>query len=462
MIHRILPDRGGLGAKRAASLALVVSLLSFSPRALAQAPPQDPPPQTQKSDSADALSGRRLELRGMQDTIEASQEQRAKIEAEVASIRTDRAKLSTALVDLVQTIDGRERKISEAEARLDTLTGSEEAIRRSLASRRQVIAEILAALQRMGRKPPPALLVAPEDMLAAIRTSMMLGSVLPEMRAETEALASDLSDLLQLRRSIATERDSLAGDVEKLGVDRQRLAALIDARQSALAAAEEALGAENARAAELAKQAASLKDLIARMETENAAAARGAEAARKSDEAQKAAQAAAPEAQRKLAMAPFKDPARLAPASAFADTKGLLPLPVAGSLQRGFGAPDGFGGAEKGMLIATRPQAVVASPCDGWAAYAGPYRTYGQLLIINAGQGYYIILAGMDRINVNVGQFILAGEPVAVMGDGSAKTAAAIAIGAAQPILYIEFRKDGAAIDPGPWWAKPELQKVRG
>jgi septal ring factor EnvC (AmiA/AmiB activator) len=68
----------------------------------------------------------------------------------------------------------------------------------------------------------------------------------------------------------------------------------------------------------------------------------------------------------------------------------------------------------------------------------------------------------MDRINVNVGQFILAGEPVAVMGDGSAKTAAAIAIGGAQPILYVEFRKDGAAIDPGPWWAKPDIQRVRG
>jgi septal ring factor EnvC (AmiA/AmiB activator) len=81
---------------------------------------------------------------------------------------------------------------------------------------------------------------------------------------------------------------------------------------------------------------------------------------------------------------------------------------------------------------------------------------------VNAGQGYYVILAGMERINVNVGQFILAGEPVAVMGDGSAKTAAAIAIGAAQPILYVEFRKDGTAIDPGPWWAKPDMQRVRG
>ena len=416
----------------------------------------------QPDDKTDQLNVHKLELRGMQDTLQASQAQRAKIEAEVDSIRNDRAKLAAALVSLVQTIDDRERKVSAAESRLDTLTGSEEAIWRSLASRRSVIAEVLAALQRMGRKPPPALLVAPEDVLAAIRTSMMLGAVLPEMRSETEALASDLSDLLRLRHSIAAERDSLASETAKLGLDRQRLAALIDARQSALAAAEQALGAERDRAAALAKQAASLKDLIAKMESEIGAAARGAEAARQADAAQKAAAANPTEAERKLAMAPFKDPARLAPVTAFVNTKGLLPMPAAGSLQRGFGAPDGFGGVEKGVLIATRPEAIVSSPCDGWAAYAGPYRTYGQLLIINAGQGYYIVLAGMDRINVNVGQFILAGEPVAVMGDGSAKTAAAIAIGAAQPILYIEFRKDGAAIDPGPWWVKPELQKVRG
>ncbi|PNG26001.1 murein hydrolase activator EnvC family protein [Methylocella silvestris] len=445
------PDRFGF--------ALACCVAGAASLGFAQTAAPNPPA---GGEAYDMLSGRRLELRGMQDTIGAAEEQRAKIESEAASIRTDRAKLTTALVDLVRQIDERERAIAEAEQRLDTLTGSEEAIRRSLASRRSVIAEVLASLQRMGRKPPPALLVAPDDMLAALRASMMLGAVLPEMRAETEALASDLSDLLQLRKSIAAERDSLASEVAKLGLDRQRLAALIDARQAALAAAEKALSAENARAAELAKQAASLKDLIARMESEVAAAGRAAEEARKADEAQKAAQAAAPEAQRKIAMAPFKDPARLAPASAFPDTKGMLPVPVAGPVQRAFGAPDGFGGTEKGMLVATRANAIVVSPADGWAAYAGPYRSYGQVLIINAGQGYYIILAGMDRINVNVGQFLVAGEPVAVMGDGSAKTAAAIAIGAAQPILYVEFRKDGAAIDPGPWWAKPELQKVRG
>lgn len=444
-----------------ASLATLELYLVFS-ATMGFAAPQNQPTAQDLGQKGTELNSHRLELHGMEDTLEASQEQRRQIEAEIASISADRAKLAAALLEATRNVNASERKTGETEARLETLTGAEDAIKRSLASRRAVIAEVLASLQRMGRKPPPALLVSPEDMLGAIRTSMLLGSVLPQMRSETEALASDLTDLMQLRQSIAAERESLAKDGAKLRAERQRLAALVEARQSALSAAEQALGAERERALELGKQAASLKELIARMETDVAAAARAAEAARKADEMRTKKSETTPPAGVKTAAVPFKDPARLAPATSFIETKGLLPFPVTGSLQRGFGSVDGFGGTEKGLLIATRTEAIVTSPCDGWVSFAGPYRSYGQLLIINAGQGYYIILAGMDKINVNVGQFILAGEPVAVMGDGSVKTAAAIAIGALQPILYVEFRKDGVAIDPGPWWVKPELQKVRG
>ncbi len=157
-----------------------------------------------------------------------------------------------------------------------------------------------------------------------------------------------------------------------------------------------------------------------------------------------------------------KDPTRLKPTLAFADAKGTLELPAAGTIVKAFGAPDAYGGAEKGVSLATPPLATVASPVDGSVVFSGPYRTYGQLLIINAGGGYYVVLAGMDRINVATRQFVLAGEPVATMGDGAQRTATAAAIGAAQPILYIEFRKDGAAIDPGPWWAKADIEKARG
>jgi septal ring factor EnvC (AmiA/AmiB activator) len=404
-----------------------------------------------------------LQLRGIEDTIEASQEQRRKLEAEVETIRADRARLNAALIDTTANTQATETKIAEIERRLATLTGSEEAIRRSLASRRDVIAEVLAALQRMGRKPVPAVLMRPDDMLQAVRTSMLLGAVVPELRAETEALAGDLAELTHLRQAITTDRATLQASLTSLAAEQQRLAALVGARQASLAEAEKALDAERQRSAELARQATSLKDLIARMEGGSAAAAHAADEARKSDDAQRmAAEAESEDVKARIAAAPFKDPARLAPQIAFADAKGLLPMPAAGRTVKSFGDPDSFGGVEKGISITTRPSAVVASPTDGWVVFADAYRTYGKLLIINAGAGYYVVLAGMTRINVDVGQFVLAGEPVAAMGDGSVKTAAAIAIGSAEPILYVEFRKDGAAIDPGPWWAKPDMEKVRG
>jgi len=135
-------------------------------------------------------------------------------------------------------------------------------------------------------------------------------------------------------------------------------------------------------------------------------------------------------------------------------------LPVNGVKVREFGAADRLGGTEKGLSIATRSGAQVTAPCDGWVVYAGPFRSYGQLLILNAGGGYHVLLAGMERISVDLGQFVLTGEPVAVMGAGS-QTAALVAVGSSQPVLYVEFRKDGTPVDPSPWWAN-DSEKVRG
>ncbi len=129
---------------------------------------------------------------------------------------------------------------------------------------------------------------------------------------------------------------------------------------------------------------------------------------------------------------------------------------------REFGADDGFGGMTRGASIAARPRAVVTSPADGWVAFAGPFRSFGRLLILNAGSGYYLLLAGMDHISVEVGQFVLAGEPVATMGDVSSLSPAAGSIETNDPVLYVEFRKDGGSIDPGPWWARSQGEKVRG
>jgi septal ring factor EnvC (AmiA/AmiB activator) len=406
------------------------------------------------------IERRQQELRALEDEMRLTGEQRRKIEAEVEMIRSDRARLSSALVQTTARVQALEGRISEIERRMEASQAGEDAIRRSLEQRRDVIANVLAALQRLGRKPPPAILISTEDVLRAVRIAMMLGGLMPELRMEADALAADLAELIELRKRIAGERDQRRAELARLADERERVAAIMEARRDAQGMAERSLGAEQDRAVALARQALDLRELIARMEDETDGGKRAADAARAAEAERKRLALARPQDAGRPASP--GEPARLAPAMSFAQARGLLPLPVSGEIRKTFGAPDGFGGSERGLSIATRPGALVASPTDGWVAFSGPYRTYGQLLIINAGDGYYIVLAGMDRINVAVGQFVLAGEPVASMGDASGKTAAAIAIGAAEPVLYVEFRKDGAAIDPGPWWAKPEREKVRG
>ena len=334
-------------------------------------------------------------------------------------------------------------------------------MRASLDSRRADIVEVLAALQRAGRRTPPALLVRPEDALQSLRTAMLLGAVVPELRGRAEKIAGELGELVALRKTIAAERDQLASDRDKVRNDQTRLTALVDERQRQQASREKDLDAENSRAIALSRQVGDLQGLIAKMEQDLQSAAKAAEKAAEAAKQAEAKAAANAAASAKPGPGTFKDRSRTTPAIAFASAKGLLPLPVNGNKIRDFGGSDGVGGVQKGISLATRPGSQVTTPCDGWVVYAGPFRSYGQLLILNAGGGYHVLIAGMERISVNIGQFVLTGEPVATMGSTS-QVASILATNASQPVLYVEFRKDGTPIDPGPWWAANEGEKVRG
>ena len=403
--------------------------------------------QNGKAEKLDALKQRDQDLKAARDAQSKSIETEAALKREIEQIGADRRKLNQDLIDTASRIRGVEAQVTATEARLKPLDNNERSIRKSLDGRRAVIGEVLAALQRIGHRPPPALIASPEDALQSVRTAMLLGAVLPEMRHQVEALANDLTELLNVRKQISAERDKLKIEVASLNSERTRMTALVGERQKQQAERERALDAERARAAELAHQVDNLKDLIAKLEQGLDPAIRAAREAARGDT--------------RPAMSALHDPGRLAPAVAFASLRGQVPIPVNGVKLKEFGAPDGIGGVEKGVSIATRAGAQVTAPADGWVVYAGPFRSYGQLLILNAGNGYHILLAGMERISVDLGQFVLTGEPVAVMGNGS-HIAAILATGSSQPVLYIEFRKDGIPVDPGPWWAAGEGEKARG
>ncbi len=398
---------------------------------------------------------RKAELDAVSRDIQLTAERQAALKAEIDALDKDRATLNQSLIEGGREVQKLEGDIDAAEARLKAILDQEDGLRGSLAARRGVLAEVLAALQRMGHRPPPALLVRPEDALASIHSAILLGAVVPELRVAATALANDLKQLVAVREAKEKERDTLRANATALAEGRAKIAFLIQERQGQRDASAAALDAEQKRAGVLADQATSLRDLIARMEAENATAAKAAA------EAAKATEVARTETGDKPAES-LGDAGRLTPKVAFANTKGLLPMPANGTEIKAFGDPDGLGGTNQGISLATREGAQVSSPSDGWVVYSGPFRSYGQLLIINAGDGYHVLLAGMERIDVQLGQFVLAGEPVAVMASQRLASVGAVNVGVTQPVLYIEFRKDGASIDPAPWWAASNVEKVGG
>lgn len=394
----------------------------------------------------DALKKHEKELEATRNAQRESSDTKARLTHEIEEIGVDRRKLNEALIGTAAKLRDLEIKVDATETRLAPLDENAARLRKSLETRRAVIGEVLAALQRIGYRPPPALIASPEDALKAVRTAMVLGAVLPDMRRKVDALVDDLSSLVAVRKEIAAERDKLKTQSALLASERTRMTALIAERQKQQEEREKSLQAEQTHAMELAQQVDNLEDLIAKLEQSLGSAIQSSHETRGDTQA---------------ALAALHDPGRLGPAVAFASLRRQVPMPVNGIKLREFGAPDGIGGTEKGLSIATRAGAQVTAPADGWVVYAGPFRSYGQLLILNVGGGYHLLLAGMDRISVDLGQFVLTGEPVAVMGSSS-PIAAVLTTGSSQPVLYIEFRKDGRPVDPGPWWVAGEGEKVRG
>jgi septal ring factor EnvC (AmiA/AmiB activator) len=440
-----------LGSALALALPFGANLVAFAQSPVTQVPLRSTLPSATAPSADDAIRQHDQELDSVRSQQRQSVDSQAKLRLQIEALSEDRRGLNQQLIESATAVRDVEAKIDDAQLRLQSLDAREQVFQKSLDERRSAIIEILAALQRVGQRPPPALLVRPEDALKALRTAITLGAVVPDMRAEADAIAGDLAELSRVRKDIVSERATLSQNLDRLANEQLRLNMLIDARQKKQATTEQALDTERQHAVDLSHQVDNLKDLIAKLEASLTPATRAARDSARGIEADST----------RPKLAALGDPGRLAPAIAFANARGHLRLPVNGVPIRAFGASDGVGGTQKGLSIATHAGAQITAPCDGWVVYAGPFRSYGQLLILNAGGGYHVLLAGMERISVDLGQFVLTGEPVAVMG-GQAQLSAAVAIGSKKPALYVEFRKDGTPIDPSPWWATNEGEKARG
>jgi septal ring factor EnvC (AmiA/AmiB activator) len=407
-----------------------------------------------------------------------SVEKRTKtLEGDVEELAAERKRLNAKLVDTADLIKKSEGELTATEARLGELEAQEKILRGSLNQRHGQIAKLLAALQRMGRNPPPVLITQREDALKMVRSAMLLAAAFPELGDQARALAMRLKELVRVMTEIRTQGEHLRTEMTRLKDARTRLSGLMEEKRVSLEQRQSELASMRQAAKEIAASETDLNKLIARLdkavnentalgdyekETSKEAAKSSITNKQGSGEEKVAALPIPPKAPGVVELPPgstLGSPGRIKPEIPFSKAQGRLPLPAQGRRVLAFSEKTQYGGQSKGIVLETRQGAQVTSPCDGWIVYAGEFRSYGQLLIINAGGGYHVLLAGLSQIDVQPGQFVLAAEPVGTMSGWLQQVQPAAAGGA--PVLYVEFRKDGKPIDPDPWWVKGH-QKVQG
>jgi septal ring factor EnvC (AmiA/AmiB activator) len=418
-------------------------------------------------DSARAADTPQSQLEAVQKQLEQSKQQQQILSQQSAALAAEIEQLRGQQVAAAQSAQAHEAALTRLEAQRVKLTQDIKAKGAELQKRRGDQQAVLAALLHLARNPPIGLALADGTPIDLLRGGILMGAAIPPLVERAKSLGTELQTMndLQTQLSDAEAQHQVEGDA--LAKEQTRLAALASQKSILQRQAAQGAAASGQQVERLASQARDLRDLIERAEAaERDREAREAEARRKreAEEARLAAAAAAapppgahagegnPAERPAVATAPaLPDPTRPAGSRPFSQAQGQMLLPTAGEMVTGFGGTAGSTGeASKGMTFATRPGAEVVAPFDGRVLFAGAFRGYGQILIIGHGDGYHSLVAGLDRIDSSVGQWLVAGEPIGRMSANEAR-----------PRLYLELRHNGQPINPLPWLATRDA-KVKG
>ncbi|AWJ84487.1 metallopeptidase [Azospirillum sp. TSH58] len=443
----------GAGGRRAfpwRPALLTATLLAISATAAAQT---ESPGQTLKRVEQDLQSDKALQRQ---------------LDRQSQTLQKELDELRERLVGLADQERAQEDELAHLEESLTALETQERNQAEKLEGERQQIAALLAALQRVARIPPEAALARPDGPVDTLRSALLLRDTVPALRARADALAQALTRLAETRETLQAQRSRTYAARLTL-IDRQKeIGQLVARREELSRQTEEERQQVAQRTARLTGQAADLRQLMDRIEAERRAAAAAAaakreaerlEAERREAERRLAEQRAAEQRQAEQKLAEQRAAEQRAAeqklaeqrARAETETARAAPsapagerLPVGGRVTVRYGEADRYGATSRGVTIQARAGSTVVSPQAGTIVFAGPFRGYGQILIVEHSHGYHSLIAGFGRIDTAVGRRVATGEPIGLMpADGS-------------PDLYFELRRHGQPINPQRGFGAPE------
>ena len=356
-------------------------------------------------DSASAKS----ELSRVNSQIEQARREHKKLREQAQSVQKEILDVRRKMVAAAGSIQEQEESLDRLEQKLAEFEAQQSLMKNRLEIRRAQRMRVLAALQSLAFKPTEALIAQPLPPQDTLRSALLLREAVPRLEYSTEGLRKDLNKIASLTTAIRAQYAQIKTMTRRLDEKRRDMNVLIKKKSQLQTAFASESSRAKAKAENLAKQAGDLKELLAKLEAES---------------------------KRRAAETPKRSGT---PTGAFMAAKGRIPYPVKGVVVKKFGDPTEAGVTAKGITIRTRANAQVISPYDGTVLFAGAFRGYGRLVIIEHGDGYHTLLAGIGRLDTSVGQSLLAGERVGIM------------VAQSQPTLYIELRKNGQPINPAGW-----------
>ena len=391
----------------------------------------------------------KADLAKMEREVQAQNLEHKKLQAQATQISLELTRISKDMIASAKQIQNSEEKISRMESELETLRADLKKAEENFVVEDDNLIKTLSALQNLALKPTEALFVQPLTPVEIIRSAMLLREAVPYLQENAARIREDLEKIEAQKNLVEKQVARIIRQKKILEKEHEQMKALVQRKSKIRNAVEIKSVKAKKKVEQLASQANDLRDLLNILEKQRQEKLRRQEEERRRLAELKAAEARrAAEETKKLEEKQRADLIKFKPevinevGENFVKAKGHLLRPARGPVVTAYGEQMSKGVTSKGIIIKTRSQAQVISPYDGTVIFAGPFRGYGNLIIIEHGQGYLSLLAGLEEVDCELGQMLLAGEPVGQMPEsGDAR-------------LYVELRKDNHPVNPLTWIEK--------
>ncbi len=378
------------------------------------------------------------DLRRMEEQVALQSAESKRLSEEAEQINREIASLSRKMVNYANLIQNNEEKISSMETELKKLQEELNQTEAEFSREDENLIKTLAALQNLALKPTESLFVQPLTPVEIIRSAMLLRETVPYLEQNARRIKIKLEQIEKQKQKVETQFNKIVARKKMMEREHEELKTLSRKKSKLRSSIERRSAAAREKVEKLASQAQDLRDLLNKLEKERLEKRRREQEAERKRLAEEERRKKQEETQR-ADLIKLKPQAIKELGEGFIRAKGKLPMPARGTIVTRYGEEISKGVSSKGIIVKTRPQAQVISPFDGNVIFAGPFRGYGNLIIIEHGKGYLSLLAGLDSVDCELGQMLLAGEPVGQMPDS------------ADSKLYIEIRKDNHPINPLTW-----------